>query len=65
MITLQTVSTPKHKKIFLIFCIQDSAKYVILVFTEGSIFAEQGLKQVPKLYTDSSGMLRFMNSDDE
>jgi len=35
------------------FCIQDSAKYVILAFSEGSLFSEHGLKQVPKLYTDS------------
>lgn len=43
----------KMQKNCLIFCIQDSAKYVILSFIEGSLFSEQGLKQVPKLYTDS------------
>jgi len=41
------------KNLFNFFCFQDSAKYVILAFIEGFLFSEQGLKQVPKLYTDS------------
>jgi len=53
----------KMQNICLIFCNQDYAKSMILAFAEGSIFSEhnrcQNFIKIP------SGMLRFMNSDDE
>jgi hypothetical protein len=66
MITSQTVCTLEIKKGCLGFHIQDSAEYVILAIIIGSIFSEEELQHVPKLYTDCvNGRFRFLKSHDE
>jgi hypothetical protein len=58
MITSQIECTVEIKNGCFGFNIKDPAKNLILAIITGSIFSEQELQHVPKLYTDSQWMFQ-------